>query len=218
MKRIVLQLFRSLVTFVVVGTMAAMIFSLRAECRRLRAAASAPSCRDGALETIRARRSIRSFDPARAVPDEAIETLLRSAMCAPSAMDRRPWAFVVVRDAARLKELAEALPHSRVGNGAQAAIVVCGATDNGLEGRAKEYWIQDCSAATMALLLAAEAQGLGAVWTGVYPGEDRVAKVRRILSIPEGYEPLNVVPVGWPAENPPPKDKWDPSRIHRDRW
>ena len=71
-------------------------------------------------------------------------------------------------------------------------------------GRGKEYWIQDCSAASQNILLAVKALGLGAVWTGVYPGEDRVAVVRKILNIPEDYMPLNVIPIGVPAENPPP--------------
>ena len=139
-------------------------------------------------------------------------------MCAPSAMDRRPWEFVVVRDRAQLDALAKRLPNSRVGNGAQLAIVVCGTTDNGLPGRSKEYWIHDCSAASMNILLAAQGLGLGAVWTGVFPGEGRIAAVREVLSIPDGYLPLNVIPVGYPAESPAPKDKWNPAKVHRDRW
>ena len=130
----------------------------------------------------------------------------------------RPWEFIVVKDPAKLAALAERLPYSRVGNGAKLAIVVCGSLDNGLPGRGKEYWIHDCSAATMNLLLAAHAQGLGAVWTGVYPGEERVAAVREILSIPNGFMPLNGIPVGYPAENPPAKDKWNPAKIHYDKW
>lgn len=172
----------------------------------------------GILSAISTRKSIRKFDPSRAVEDEKVEKMLRAAMCAPTAMDKRPWEFIVVKDRERLAALATRLPYSRVGNGAKLAIVVCGSLDNGLPGRGKEYWIHDCSAATMNLLLAAHVQGLGAVWTGVYPGEDRVAAVREILSIPDGYMPLNVIPVGYPAENPPVKDKWNPAKIHYDKW
>ena len=68
------------------------------------------------------------------------------------------------------------------------------------------------------ILLAVTAQGLGAVWTGVYPGEDRIAAVRKILGIPEGFMPLNVIPIGKPAESPSPKDKWNVNKIHTDRW
>ena len=170
------------------------------------------------LTAIRTRKSVRKFDPLRKVEDEKIEKILRAAMCAPSAMDRRPWEFVVVKDPVQLKKLGERLPNSHCASGAQAAIVVCGSLDNGLPGRSKEYWIHDCSAAAMNILLAAHALDLGAVWTGVYPGEDRIAKVREILAMPEGYMPLNVIPLGYPAENPPAKDKWNPAKIHNDRW
>ena len=170
------------------------------------------------LTAIATRKSIRKFDPLRAVEDEKVEKMLKAAMCAPSAMDRRPWEFVVVKDKAQLKKLGERLPYSRVANGAQLAIVVCGSLDNGLPGRGKEYWIHDCSAASMNILLAAHGLGLGAVWTGVYPGEERIATVREILAIPDGYAPLNVIPIGYPAEDPAVKDKWNPAKIHADRW
>lgn len=170
------------------------------------------------LTAIETRKSVRKFDANRPIEQEKIEKILRAAMCAPSAMDKRPWEFVVVTNKTRLSELGERLPYSRVGNGAPLAIVVCGSLDNGLPGRGREYWIHDCSAASMNILLAAHGQGLGAVWTGAYPGEDRVAIVREILTIPDGYMPLNVIPIGYPAENPSVKDKWDPGKIHVDRW
>lgn len=170
------------------------------------------------LTAIKTRTSVRQFDATKTVSDEQIEKILRAGMAAPSAMNRQPWAFVVVKDKAQLARLAEKLPNSRVGNGAPLAVVVCGALDNGLPGRGKEYWIHDCSAASENILLAAHGLGLGAVWTGVYPGEERVAIVREILAIPENYMPLNVIPIGYPAESPKPKDKWDPAKVHTDRW
>ena len=219
MKRIMMQMMRTMVTVIVVGTMALMIFSLRGELAEAKAKiAAAKSCGPKLFETIAARTSIRKFDPAKSVSDSDIEKILKAAMCAPSAMDRRPWEFIVVRDKAKLAALGSRLPNSRCGNGAQAAIVVCGNLDNGLPGRGKEYWIHDCSAASMNILLAAKGLGLGAVWTGVYPGEDRMAVVREVLSIPKGYVPLNVIPLGYPAENPTPKDKWNPAKVHHDTW
>ena len=220
MKRFMMQMMRTMVTVIVVGTMAMMIFSLRGELAEAKAKLVAAKA-DGApglFETIAARTSIRKFDPSKPVSDADIEKILKAGMCAPSAMDRRPWEFIVVRDKAKLAALGNRLPYSRCENGAQAAIVVCGNLDNGLPGRGKEYWIHDCSAATMNILLVAKGLGLGAVWTGVYPGEDRVAVVREVLSIPEGYAPLNVIPLGVPAENPTPKDKWNTKKIHRDTW
>ena len=218
MKRFMMQMMRTMVTVIVVGTMAMMIFSLRGELAEAKAKSAAKSAGPGLFETIAARTSIRKFDPSKPVADADIEKLLKAGMSAPSAMDRRPWEFIVVRDKAKLAALGNRLPYSRCGNGAQAAIVVCGNLDNGLPGRGKEYWIHDCSAATMNILLAAKGLGLGAVWTGVYPGEDRVAVVREVLSIPEGYAPLNVIPLGVPAENPMPKNKWNPAKVHHDRW
>ena len=219
MKRFMMQMMRTMVTVIVVGTMAMMIFSLRGELAEAKArAAAAKSDGPGLFETIASRTSIRKFDPSKPVSDADIEKILKAGMCAPSAMDRRPWEFIVVKDKAKLAALGSRLPYSRCGNGAYVAIVVCGNLDNGLPGRGKEYWIHDCSAATMNILLAAKGLGLGAVWTGVYPGEDRVAVVREVLSIPEGYAPLNVIPLGYPAENPTPKDKWNPAKVHHDKW
>jgi len=228
MKRMIMQILRLGMTMIIMGTMAVMIFSLRDEVsglkRQLAAAQSAGKrpttvAEDpGVFETIRSRTSIRKFDPSKAVSDEAIEKILKAGMCAPSAMNKQPWELVVVRDSAQLKALGDALPYSRIGNGAQAAIAVCGNLDNGLPGRSKEYWIHDCSAVSMNILLAAKALGLGAVWTGVYPGEERMAIVRNILAIPDGYEPLNLIPIGYPAENPAPKNKWNPAKVHKDRW
>ena len=220
MKRFMMQMMRTMVTVIVVGTMALMIFSLRGELAEAKAKLVAVKVdgEPGLFETIAARTSVRKFDPSKPVSDTDIEKILRAGMCAPTAMDKRPWEFIVVRDKAKLAALGSRLPYSRCGNGAQAAIIVCGNLDNGLPGRGKEYWIHDCSAATMNILLAAKGLGLGAVWTGVYPGEDRVAVVREVLSIPEGYAPLNVIPIGYPAENPTPKDKWNPAKVHHDKW
>ena len=107
------------------------------------------------LTAIATRKSVRKFDPLRKVDDATVEKILRAAMAAPSALDKRPWEFVVVRDPKQLAAIANKLPNSRVGNGAPLAIVVCGTTDNGIPGNGKECWIHDCSAASMNLLLAA---------------------------------------------------------------
>lgn len=220
MKRIVMQLLRLIVTVIVMGTMAVMIFTLRGENAALKRqlAVVQMSGEPGVFETIRARTSIRKFDPSVPVSEETVEKILRAGMCAPSALNKQPWEFVVVREPELLKAIGEAMPFSRVGNGAQAAIVVCGNLDNGIPGRGKEFWIHDCSAASMNILLAAKALGLGAVWTGVFPDVERAEVVRKLLAIPEGYMPLNIIPLGAPAENPEPKNKWNPAKVHSNRW
>ncbi len=170
------------------------------------------------ITAIATRKSVRRFDASRPVDDALVEKLLRAAMAAPTAVDCRPWEFVVVKDEGTLKALADAHPNSRISNGATLVICVCGSLDNGLPGRGKEYWIQDCSAATENLLLAAHGYGLGAVWCGVWPIEERVTAIKSILGIPDGFAPLCLVTIGYPAENPEVKDKWNPAKVHNGRW
>jgi nitroreductase len=136
-------------------------------------------------------------------------------MAAPSAQNQQPWQFVVVRDRSLLERLAAANPYGGMTRNAQLAIVVCG--DLSRE-KSPGYWVQDCAAATENLLIAAHGAGLGAVWTGTYPREERVAKVSEVLGLPEHVVPLAVIPVGYPAEHPAPADRFDPGRIHIDRW
>ena len=169
------------------------------------------------LDNIHARTSIRSYQP-KEVEDEKIEQLLRAAMAAPTATNRQPWAFIVIRDKETMNELGSTLPYAKMVKDAPLAIAVCGDLTKAISGAGIEYWVQDASAASENLLLAAQALGLGAVWTGVYPIDERVKEVQKILQLPEQIVPLNVIPIGYPAENPLPKDKWKPENVHYDRW
>lgn len=172
-----------------------------------------------ACSIIASRTSVRRYDRTKDVPDEAVEALLRAAMSAPSAMNLQPWEFVVVRDKATLAALAAANRYGAMIAEAPLAIAICGDTLRGADGGPNNWWMLDCSAATENLLLAAAAQGLGAVWTAVYPHDDRIAAVRKILSVPERYVPLCVVPVGYPGDPAAePKDKWKPEKIHDGRF
>lgn len=161
-----------------------------------------------ALENIATRVSVRSYLD-KAVEKEKVELLLRAGMAAPTAMNRQPWHFVVVDEPELLKGLV------RLRNGATAplAIVVCGNMDKAIEGPVREFWVQDCSAATENILLAANALGLGSVWTGVYPAEERCKQVREILDMPDNLIPLNVIVIGYPDGENPPKDKWKEENI-----
>lgn len=170
-----------------------------------------------ALETIMTRTSIRAFTDAP-VSDETLEQIVRAGMAAPSAVNRQPWAFVVLRERAMLDRLREVHPNARMLATAQAAIVVCGDMTKAIEGPMGEYWIQDTSAAAENILLAAHALGLGAVWTGVYPNPERVAAISGVLELPSHIVPLALIPVGWPAESPEPKDKWKPENVHYEKW
>ena len=162
-----------------------------------------------AINNIMTRTSIRQYTN-EPVSKADIETMLRAGMAAPTAVNRQPWHFVAVTDQEKLAELA-----GRRGMIQQAgvAIVVCGNMDKAMQGPAQAFWIQDCSAATENILLAANALGLGAVWTGCYPMEDRVAEVSKVLKMPKTIVPLCVIAIGHPAEQPTPKDKWKPENV-----
>ncbi|MFW5733683.1 MAG: nitroreductase family protein [Oceanidesulfovibrio sp.] len=167
-----------------------------------------------ALEAILTRRSIRAYteDP---ITDEQVETLLRAAMAAPSAGDAQTWAFVVVRDRELLDAVPAMHPYAKMTPQAPLAILVCG--DVSAEKYAG-FWVQDCSAAVENLLLAAHAMGLGAVWTGIYPDAGRVEGFRRLFSLPEHIVPLALVPVGYPKEHKELIDRYNPSKVKRERW
>lgn len=167
-----------------------------------------------AIEAIPSRRSIRKYtnDP---LPDPVVNEILRAAMSAPSAGNEQPWHFVVIRDRETLDRIPEVHPHAQMIKEAQVAVLICG--DLGLE-KHKGFWVQDCSAATENLLLAANAKGLGAVWLGIYPREDRVDGLRRLLNIPRSVIPFALVPLGHPAEKKPKEDRFNINRIHLERW
>ena len=193
------------------------------------AAACAPKPQEdagpSALDVIFSRKSVRSYTD-QPVSDEQVETMLRAAMAAPTGMNVQPWRFVVVRDQA----VKEKLAGPRGGMIAQAPVVfvIWGETTlmrkpfGQPDAEAVEVengnWTQDCSAATENLLLAAEALGLGAVWTAAHPYADRVNPIREALGLPANVTPLCVVPCGYPAGDDQPKDKWKPENIHYDKW
>ncbi len=170
-----------------------------------------------ALETIATRTSVRAYTDQPVAP-ETIETILRAGMAAPTARNQQPWAFVVVNSKEAMKQLADSLPYAKMLKSAPMAIVVCGDMSKALDGEVRDYWIQDASAATENILLAAHSLGLGAVWTGGYPSMDRVRSIKTVLDLPSHIVPLCVIPMGYPAENPTPKDKWKPENVRVNNW
>ena len=174
---------------------------------------------EAVLDNIATRTSIRAFT-SEPVSDADIETMLRAAMAAPTAMNRQPWEFIVLNDRDTLDALAGKLRHARMLENAPLAIVVCAETMiTRRDGEVVEnmFWEHDASAATENLLLAAHALGLGAVWTAASDPE-RSAIIKDALGITGTVMPLCVIPVGHPAESPEPKDKWKPEKIHYNRW
>ena len=142
-----------------------------------------------ATDALLTRRSIRKYTK-EPVSAEVIKMLLEAAMAAPSAGNQQPWHFVVIRDREILDEIPKLHPYAQMVKEAPVAIVVCG---DKRSVKYKDYWPQDCAAATQNLLLAAHANNLGAVWCGVYPNEDRVDPLRELLGIPEGVLPFSLM-------------------------
>ncbi len=167
-----------------------------------------------AMQAILTRRSIRRYTKEN-VSDEIVKELLEAAMSAPSAGNEQPWHFVVIRDRKILDEIPNIHPYSGMLREAPLAILICG--DESLQ-KYKGYWVQDCSAATENLLIAINAKGLGGVWLGVYPVEDRVIGIRKLLNMPDNIIPFSLISIGYPAEQKPPANRYDSSRIHYDRW
>lgn len=169
-----------------------------------------------ALDVIHARKSVRSFTEKR-VSKQDLETILKAAMAAPTAMNRQPWAFVAVSEPREMRALVRALPGNRPLGQAAAAVVVCALPAQAAGGKV-EYAIIDAALASENLLFAVEALGLGAVWTAAYPDPEREAAVRKALSIPADVIPLNVIPIGHPSGPQSAKDKYRPEKVHWQRW
>lgn len=180
-----------------------------------------------ALEVIMSRTSIRNFT-GEPVSREQLETILKAGMAAPSAMNVQPWRFVVVTEKEIIAQVFGSGFRGEMFNQAGAVIVVCGQTTmmrkpfGQPEAPETEvpniFWFEDCAAAAQNILLAAKALGLGAVWTAGYPAQERIGSIAQALGIPEGVVPLCIIPVGIPAEDPAPKDKWKPENIHWEQW
>jgi len=169
-----------------------------------------------AMEAILSRRSIRKYR-SEPVPREVIDELLIAAMSAPSAGNEQPWHFVVIDDREVLNKIPQFHPDSERSLSPPVAILVCG---NLNEERFKGmgFWVLDCSASTINLLTAVHAKGLGAVWSPVYPDEERITDIRKLLGIPEHVVPFSLIPIGYPAEKKPPANRYDASKIHRNHW
>ena len=166
------------------------------------------------FEALRTRRSIRKFQD-KPVPEPMIEKVLAAAMGAPSACNAQPWQFVLLTERRLIAEVPKINSYAAMAVQAPLAILVCG--DTSLE-ISPGYWPVDCAAAVENLLLAAHALGLGAVWTGVWPQPERIEQFRRLLGLPGHVVPHSLIPIGYPAEQPPHEDRFRKDRLHRNGW
>ncbi len=162
--------------------------------------------------TIFSRRSVREYQP-QPVLEPEVTALLEAGMAAPSASNRKPWHFIVITNQELLNRIADIHPHAQMLRQAPLAIAVCGDT-----GISPHFWVQDCSAATENILIAAAILGLGAVWLGVHPRTEREEALKKLLGVPPGVGLLCLIAIGWPKTPPKPRTQFDINRVHQERW
>lgn len=167
------------------------------------------------LTAIFKRRSIRKFT-AQPVEKEKLDIILKAAMAAPTAKNMQDWEFLVVTSADGKRKLAAAHPTGHIAANAPLSIIVCSNLDR--EKLAPGYFAQDCAAAIQNMLLAAHAQGLGAVWMGVYPRPDRVSNIKAAFALPPQIEPVAIVVFGYPAEEKQDQNRYDTTKVHFENW
>ncbi len=190
-------------------------------------AAPANASADATIATIMQRKSVRSYN-GDTIAADIMEKMLRAAVAAPSGMDIRPWHIVVMTDKSQYEKMFEGNGNMEKFMQSGAVVIFCADTtvtrpprenpDAPAVTLPNPMWRDDMGACTENFLLAAEALGLGAVWTACYPFEERMATVASYLNLPGNVVPYCVVPVGYPTGDNEPKDKWDESRIHYNRW
>ena len=203
---------------------AAMVF---AACCNKQEAATEVNTADVVMQNILNRKSVRSYN-GEAIPDSVMENLLRAAMAAPSGRDLRPWQMVVMTDKSQYETVFEGNFNMQKFMESGAVIILCADTtftaptrdnpDGPAVVQVNQMWRDDLGAVTENLLLAAEAYGLGACWTACYPYPDRMDPIKKALQLPSTVVPYAVVPIGYHDGTTQPKDKWDPARVHYNRW
>jgi nitroreductase len=161
------------------------------------------------MDAIFSRNSVRKFTE-EMPSEEQIERLLRAAMAAPSAKNQQPWEFYVVTNKEKLKALSGVSPYAGMTKNAPAAIVSVYRKDCAIPAYAQI----DLSIAMENLWLETDAQGLGGVWLGIAPQEERMKAVEEILDLPDTVRAFAIFPYGYPAEERKQQDRFDPERIH----
>lgn len=166
-----------------------------------------------ALKVIFDRRSVRKYT-GEAVSRDQLEDLVKAGMAAPTSMDTRHLRFIIVDEPRLINKLPEGLPYAEMVTSARYAIIVASDLSIAYGGLETGYWLQDCSAAAENILLAAQAAGLGACWTGVHPREERVEFLKEVLNLPEDVRPLCLIVVGISTgEDNKPRDKYNPEHV-----
>ncbi len=162
-------------------------------------------------EAIFKRRSVRKFQD-KEVPNEIINSLLEDAMAAPSACNKKPWEFYVVKN----KELQDSLKKKIMycNYNSPLIIVVCGNKNNALTEEDNDFWIQDASAAIQNILLSCLSFGLGSCWCGLHPIKRRSDRVKNILNLKDNIIPLGLLHIGYPLEEVSGRTQYEENKVH----
>ena len=171
------------------------------------------------LEAILSRRSIRKYTD-RPIDDEALHKILTAGMAGPTAVNARPWSFIVVRDKETLNRMADANGRAAgLLREATLAILICGDLERAFS-RAPEYWVIDGAIAGQNMILAAQGMGIGSVWLGTWPQEEKVAAQRALFGLPETQVPHSIIAFGYPAEDKSdqPHLDYEENRVHFEKW
>lgn len=166
------------------------------------------------MNPVFSRRSIRKFTP-EPITDDQVKILLKAGLCAPSARNTQSWHFIAVTEREQLDKIPDFHPYATMTREASLAILVCG--DLQVESNIG-YIALNCAAATENVLVTTADLGLGSVWLGVYPKEDRMKAMKDLFNLPDHIVPVALIAIGHPAEHKPPKSDFDWGKIRYNRW
>ena len=167
-----------------------------------------------AIEAIKTRFSVRNYI-SKNIPYEIVKEIIELGMNAPSAGNQKPWHFIVIDDKDIMNKIPNFHIHSKMLKKASLAILVC--FDINLE-KHKGMAVQDCSAATENILIAANAKGLGSVWLGIYPRDERIEGMRELLKIPKNIMPFSLIALGYPKKGYKKERIIEIDRVHYNKW
>lgn len=165
------------------------------------------------MDFIFKRRSVRDFEDIEiSIPQ--VEHLIKAGMQAPSACNSQPWEFLIVENEKDKKAISEMSPYGKPAANANKVIVTMANLDLLKKTKSVDWLCHDMSACTENILLQATVEGIGAVWLGFYPDNERVEKLRNYFDIPKNIIPFSVIPIGFPKQEMPVRENFKPEKIH----
>lgn len=172
----------------------------------------------GALAVLEENRPITNFT-GESISRDVVDRVVKAGLSAHSAKKKRPCDIWVTQERSRIDALAAMYEEEEkeLLRNASAALVVVGMPSKGAGGETG-FWIQDCAAASQALLYSASAQGVGAVWLGLYPDEEMAANVAKALELPDFAKPVALLPLGVPLKSDPSREGVDVNKVHWNLW